>query len=80
MDFLIKFIHMICLLFIDVDSYVNMNELFFASYKIERRICQGCPFVLYSFIIIAKTFNVIITNETKLNSIYDIKLSIVNQQ
>jgi len=54
-----EFIHMVCILFLEVEVVVNVNGIPLSTFPIWKGIQQRCPIVLYLFILIGKTFNVI---------------------
>lgn len=62
-----EFIHMVCILFLEVEVVVNVNRIPLSTFPIWKGIQQRCPIVLYLFILIGKTFNVIVkrTMESK---------------
>ena len=48
------FIKWVKLLFINASAAVNLNGSPGESFKIERRVRQGCPLVPYLFLIVGK--------------------------
>jgi hypothetical protein len=68
------------LLFLDAEVAVKVNGSPFSSFKIARRIRQGCPLAPYLFLLVAEVLNAMVRKEVKTGTVRGISLPFGNRQ
>jgi hypothetical protein len=69
------FIRWVKLFFGNATTAVNLNECPSSSFKVERRVRQGCPFAPYIFFIVGKALIQLITKAIAEGQLKGITLS-----
>ena len=79
-EFPVEFATMSKFLFLDAEVAVKINGSPFSSFKIARRIYQGCPLAPYLFLLIAKVLNAMVRKEVEIGTVRGISLLFGNRQ
>lgn len=78
--FLVEYIDMTKMLFYDAEACDKVNGSQAPSFKIVRRVRQGCPLAPYLFLIVAEVLNCMVQTWVESGSIQEITLPVENRQ